>query len=104
MDDQERRKLVQRAVTGDADALQRLILVNHAKLRAVVQRAIGARMRRRVDADDVLQAAYAVAIRTASACTFEEPGAFYGWLKRITLNQLKDHQRALRRQKTRCRP
>jgi RNA polymerase sigma-70 factor (ECF subfamily) len=94
---------------GDPDALQRLILCCHVSLRAAVAAALANDLRHRLDADDVLQEAYAKAFRALGQLpatrtdpppvTFDNLGHFSKWLEAIALNQLRDMQDALRRQK-----
>lgn len=50
-------------MAGDADALQRLIVHYHAPLHRAVDRRIEPDLRRRLDADDVLQQAYVNAVK-----------------------------------------
>jgi RNA polymerase sigma-70 factor, ECF subfamily len=114
MDDPQASNDVQLLNTGDADALQRLILRCHGPLHGVIAGAIDAGLRHRLDADDVLQEAYAkvfaalggaggppggVGVSPANRPVFDNPGHFYKWLEAVALNQLRDMQTALRRQK-----
>lgn len=91
--------MVARATSGEADALQTLLVHYHAPLRAAVAARIDARLERYFEPEDVLQDAYALAFRAASDARFDSPAAFYRWLEVIALNQLKDHQKAIRRRK-----
>jgi len=131
---------VARLAAGDADALQRLILQCHGPLHGVIAGAIDAKLRHRLDVDDVLQEAYARAFQALKpsavshqpsanidndaasrretnpsrdregAVAFQNVGHFYKWLEAVALNQLRDMQTALRRQKrdaareVSCRP
>jgi RNA polymerase sigma-70 factor, ECF subfamily len=99
MGEQERTKLVQRAVGGDTDALQRLIVAYHPALHAAIASAIPTGLRRHVDADDVLQAAYIAAFRGLGGARADGPAQFYCWLEQITLNELKMVERGLRAHK-----
>ena len=72
---------VDRAVRGDADALQRLFVHYHAILQRKVNAKIGTPAGRRIDADDVLQQAYVSAFKSVGGCSFDGPGGFYKWLE-----------------------
>jgi RNA polymerase sigma-70 factor (ECF subfamily) len=99
MTEQERANQVQLAAGGDADALQRLIVHYHEPLHATVAKAIGDALRPYLEPDDVLQEAYATAFKKVADCDFDGPGAFYKWLERIALNQVRTDERDRRRQK-----
>ncbi len=104
------------AAAGDADALQRLIVRCHDTLHRTVTRARSAALVHRVDADDVLQRAYVIAFQTCCPTNeadprsddvpaapqtpqFETAGHFYKWVETVALNQLRDIERGLHRQK-----
>ena len=123
MDDGQLGALVRRAAGGDADALQRLIVLHHATLRAKLAGGIDTAVGRQIEAEDVLQRAYIAAFRAFGATAgsppdrspkrergpadpepttpphFDSPAGFYKWLERIALNELKNQQRDLRRDK-----
>ena len=99
MDERERAVQVELAAEGDVDALQRLVVHYHAPLRGMLEAHMEPAVRRHLDPDDVLQDTYVAAFKRVAGCTFDGPGAFYRWLETIAVNQLKDHQRALKRQK-----
>ena len=117
MEHQQPPNDAQRASAGDADALQRLIVHCHDTLYQAVAQARSAAMAHRVEPDDVLQETYATAFRTlcsvpeddaaaasgdcveAAPPRFENTGHLYKWLEAVALNQLRDVERALRRQK-----
>ncbi len=126
MGEQQHRDDAERVSNGDADALQRLIVLSHEPLYRAVAQARSVALATRVDPDDILQQAYVVAFRTlctpaedgaaganpgpagkpdAKACSagaplrFENTGHFYKWLETVALHQLRDVERALRRQK-----
>ena len=117
MDEQQRTERVARVLAGAADALQQLIVHYHPILHHAVETHVDAALRSRIDPDDVLQQAYVAAFRALSAPRqspsgsdgpapdpqpaphFDSPASFYKWLETIALNQLRDLERALRRQK-----
>ena len=95
MNEPQRAEQVRLAVSGDRDALQRLIVYYHPTLRAALGAKTAPEWDRHFDPDDVLQQAYIGAFKAVDGCRFDSPGGFYKWIERIALNQLKDHQRAL---------
>lgn len=99
MDERERAQQIELATSGDADALQRLIVFYHGPLSGVLSNEIGPAERRYVDPDDLLQETYIAAYKSIAACRFKSPAAFYKWLETIAISRLKDQQRAARRQK-----
>ncbi len=127
MDEKQRAERVARAAAGDADALQQLIVHYHPILHHALETHIDAALRGHVDPADVLQQTYVAAFRALSAPHqspsgsegrvqspsgsegpapdprplphFDSPAGFYKWLETIALNQLRDLERALRRQK-----
>jgi RNA polymerase sigma-70 factor (ECF subfamily) len=99
MDETERARLVQKAVGGDGDALQRLVVHYHGPLYAIVDARMERALRRHVDPDDILQQAYISAFESIADAAFDGPAGFYRWLERIVLDRLKKTQRDLRRDK-----
>jgi RNA polymerase sigma-70 factor, ECF subfamily len=99
MDERERTADIERAVAGDGDALQRLIVHYHATLRGIVAAARDRSLYTRIDPDDVLQETYIVAFKSLAGHQFDGLAAFYKWLETVALSRLEDQQRALRRQK-----
>jgi RNA polymerase sigma-70 factor, ECF subfamily len=99
MDEHDLAADIERAVAGDGDALQRLIVHFHAMLRGVVAAARDADLHSRIDPDDVLQQAYVSAFQGLAQCRFAGPAPFYKWLETIALSRLEDFQRAERRKK-----
>lgn len=63
------------AAAGKPDALQRLIVRHHGRLRGAVLAATDHAFRQRIDADDVLQQAYIVAFRTLADRVSRSPPA-----------------------------
>lgn len=67
MRDSERIEDLRRVMSGDADALQRLVIHYHAALRRAVASALPDDLRGRLDPDDILQQAYIAAFRSVVA-------------------------------------
>ena len=99
MDEAQRTELVAQAAQGDPDAIQKLLILYHPALRSAIREHVRDALRPIIDPDDILQETYAHAFRAVRGCVFDGPAAFYCWLVKIALNQLKDHQRAFARQK-----
>ncbi len=87
--------LIERATSGDQDALATLLERVTPDLRARVESRIGKAYRGALDADDILQVTFVEAFMRID--TFENRGAeaFMGWLSRIAENNLRDAIRAL---------
>ncbi|MBN2445843.1 MAG: sigma-70 family RNA polymerase sigma factor [Phycisphaerae bacterium] len=107
---------IERVNNGDADALQRLLVHYHNPLCRALSAAVGPRLQKHLDPEDVLQDAYVAAFRSIAGGEpdredldgaddsgrrphFDDPAALFKWLERVALNQLRDAQRHLRRQK-----
>jgi RNA polymerase sigma-70 factor (ECF subfamily) len=99
MDDRTRMAHIAKAVGGDSEAMQLLLIEHHDALHAKVRAHLGPSMKRHLDPDDVIQEAYARAFRAVTECSFENAVAFYAWLEGITMNTLRDEHRFLRRRK-----
>lgn len=99
MDKASRAVDVQRAVGGDSDALQRLVVHYHAILWRKVDSQLGPHLQRHLEADDILQQAYVSAFQSIGQCRFGGPGGFYAWLETIAFEKLKTANRHLKRQK-----
>jgi RNA polymerase sigma-70 factor (ECF subfamily) len=100
MDDAEQSKQLEKAASGDAEALQCLIVSYHPTLRRRVASEIEERFRQQIDPDDVLQSAYIAAFRHIGEYRFHTRGGPYKWLERIARNKLIDRKRALMSRKS----
>ena len=87
------------AAAGDGDALQCLIVHYDPILRGKLGRRLGRVLRRYLDIDDVLQAAYASAFQNLRQARFCNAPGFYRWLEQIAINTLRNAARDLRRKK-----
>lgn len=87
--------LVARAKGGDRDAFAQLVTLNYDYIYRIAAKWTG----RRSDAEDIAQE---VCIRLATAIrSFDGRSAFSSWLYRVTLNMVRDSQRAsFRRDRT----
>jgi RNA polymerase sigma-70 factor (ECF subfamily) len=93
-------ELIRRAVAGETGALKLLLLEAHSRLCSFVGRRIPADLRATLDAEDVVQEAYAQVFRRIGQ--FQPHGAtsFRRWLSTIALRKLRNavaRQRAAKR-------
>lgn len=99
MDEAARRVELRKAVGGDADALQRLLIHYHPTVSRFVASRLPKKLQRHLDPEDVLQQTYIAAFGNIRGCSFDGPGGFFKWLEAIALEKLETTQRDLRRQK-----
>lgn len=88
--------LVSRAVAGDAAAVQELLLLHYDPLAARLAHAIPADLQGTIAVEDVLQEAFADAVRRFTTFEARGDGAFGAWLGAIADNRLIDLIRAAR--------
>ncbi|MFN4244360.1 MAG: RNA polymerase sigma factor [Tepidisphaerales bacterium] len=78
---------------GDRAALERLLVLFFASVRATVQAVLPARLRGELSEDDLAQEACIEAIRSISTLASDDPRAFRAWLLRIArrraINQVR---------------
>lgn len=91
--------LVNRAITGDADALTALLQRYGPQVRQRLAGKIGQHWRSVLDEDDVLQVSYLEAFMRIRGFAARGPGAFLAWLSHIADNNLRDAIRGLERAK-----
>lgn len=99
MDEAARWGHVVRAVAGETNALQCLIIDHHEALLVRIRNHLSAAMKRQVDPEDIAQEAYAKAFQAVTACRFDNVAAFQAWLESLVMNVLRDQHRYLRRKK-----
>ena len=87
------------AAAGDADAAQRLFVTHHERLMGLAVRRIGADWRGKIEAEDVLQDAYAAAWGTIGKFEYRGEDSFFHWMARIVDERFLDRVRGLRRKK-----
>ncbi|MCA9260758.1 MAG: sigma-70 family RNA polymerase sigma factor [Planctomycetales bacterium] len=80
--------LVEKAQHGDRVALEAICRQCRPGLIDMVQSRLDPRLRRRVDASDVVQESLAAAVRDLSAYVPREGVPFYAWLRQIAWRQL----------------
>ena len=88
--------LINRAVSGDADALAALLMEHAPKIRASLAGQIPTRWQSVLSVDDVVQQTYTDAFLGIARFDPDEDGAFSGWLLQITQCNLRDAIRMLK--------
>jgi RNA polymerase sigma-70 factor (ECF subfamily) len=96
-DEAEVAALVERAVTGDADALSELLAIVGPRVEAHLK--IGRSWQSMIEPGDVMQVSYLEAFLQISQFRPDRSGSFEAWLRRIAENNLRDAIRGLERQK-----
>lgn len=92
-------KLIERAVGGDRDALQRILVSNGARLSKLIRRKLPRSLAYRESVDDLLQQTYVQAIRGFRALEGRTEAALWAWLRTIAENQIRNGASAARRLK-----
>lgn len=83
MNSPDTQELARRAVDGDLEALESLVLGQEERLRRHVSRRIGKNLGRLIDVEDVLQETRLKACSAIAGFTWMGEKAFYFWLSRI---------------------
>lgn len=86
--------LIEAAVTGDAKAIEQLLLAHYSRLEAHVVAKLPDRARRHFTVEDILQTVFADVFRDVACFTFRGGDSFFAWLRAIADHRLID---ALRR-------
>ena len=82
--------LLAQAQNGDQDALSALLDRYQGRLHRIVRVRLGARLRTRVESMDIVQEAYAVAMRKIGDLELRGPGSILNWLARIAEHKIHD--------------
>jgi RNA polymerase sigma-70 factor, ECF subfamily len=81
-------QLLSRAKQGDSAAVQQLFTRYNHRLRAMIKAVLDPRLSSRLDASDVLQDAYSLALNRLPEFLEERPIGFYPWLRQLVRQQL----------------
>ena len=104
-DDSGTEELLRRARTGDADAVQELLMRHRDRLRRMISVRMDPRLSARFDPSDVVQETMAAACRQLPDYLERRPCDFYPWLRQIAWQRLAElhrrHVQAQRRSVTR---
>ncbi len=82
--------LIERAKTGDCEALNELFAAHHGLMVELARRKIGPRLRRKEDADDLAQTTFREATRDFGQYQYRGEGSFLRWLVQILQNKIRD--------------
>jgi len=82
--------LLAQAQDGDQEALSALFDRYQDRLRRIVRVRLGARLRGHVESMDIVQDAYAVAMRKIGDLEVRGPGSILNWLARIAEHKIHD--------------
>jgi len=96
--------LIAQAAAGDRIALEQLLLEYHDRLGRHVARQFPDQLKATVDVEDILHQTYVRVFRAIGSFEARSEHAFYGWLKTIASNQLRDAARRHRHRRTVARP
>ena len=77
------QELIERAQGGDQEALQTLLGEHEDALEKSVRKRVGSHLREEVEVEDVLQEAYAQALKSISRFQWAGQGSFLRWLRGI---------------------
>lgn len=92
-------KLLDLAVSGNAEALKELLARFGPQARLSIQGKIDRRHRSVLDEDDVMQVTYLEAFLHVDQLVSRDPEVFLAWLRRIAQNALRDAIRGFERDK-----
>ncbi|MFQ5424814.1 MAG: sigma-70 family RNA polymerase sigma factor [Phycisphaerae bacterium] len=90
------RVLIRHARGGDDQAVRRLLVMYHPRLRGRLLRQMDAVMRSKIEPEDILQQVYLEAFRAIGNFTYHGKDSFLRWLFTILDRKLIDEHRALR--------
>lgn len=93
IDEDALQTLVSNAVQGDREALAQLLYVYRDRLAGLIDGQIPASLRRRLDAEDIVQEACFRAARHAASFRADDYRLFFSWLVTIAENALRDEIR-----------
>ena len=82
-------ELVQRAKSGDTDALNELFTRYHQLMVEVARRRIGSRLRLKEDPDDLAQTTFREATRDFHNYEYRGEGSLVRWLMQILQNKIR---------------
>lgn len=100
MDITEQRELVQQAITGDTQALERLLLVNCDAVAEHIRPKLAGPLQSLISVEDILQETFFRAFQQIQKFEPKSDGSFLAWLKVIAENRIVD---AIKHQKRRKR-
>lgn len=84
------KTLWQKAKAGDETSFARLFGLHADRLHVFVKAKLGAALREKIEAEDVLQDAYVSALKSFDQFEYVDEGAFLRWMCRIIDHRLRD--------------
>jgi RNA polymerase sigma-70 factor, ECF subfamily len=88
--------LIKDACGGDQEAVRRLLILYHPRLRAKLLRQMDPTMRSKIEPEDILQQVYLEAFKAIGHFKYQGKDSFLRWLYAILDRKLIDEHRALR--------
>lgn len=95
-DSTETQVLIKKARHGDEQAVQRLLVLYHPRLKARLLRQMDPVMRSKMEPEDILQQVYLETFRAIGQFEYQGPDSFLRWMYAILDRKLIDEHRALR--------
>ncbi len=92
-------QLIERAVTGNRDAMTALLWNHYDRLSSHIGAQVPNDLKGRVDVEDILQDTFTTAWQKIDTLRQRDPDSFYYWIKTIAQHKLLDTLRAGRRVK-----
>lgn len=93
------RPLLERAMSGEREALDRLFAAYQERVHELVRRRLGPGLRARVDTQDLAQSSLAEAFRDLGGFEWRGADSFDRWLHRVVENKIRQKATFFRRQK-----
>lgn len=85
--------LIERHAAGDESALGELLDLYYDRVTRIVRVKMFASLRRKLDPEEVVHSAMAVAIQKFSDFEYREPASVINWLAQIAMNKLRDKKK-----------
>lgn len=95
-DSKETQTLINDACLGDQEAVRRLLVLYHPRLRARLLRQMDPTMRSKIEPEDILQQVYLEAFKAIGHFRYQGKDSFLRWLYAILDRKLIDEHRAQR--------
>ncbi len=94
--DDDTQILIRSAGEGDHDAIKRLLVLYHPRLRARLLRQMDPTMKARIEPEDILQQVYLEVFRAIDRFSYQGKDSFLRWMYAILDRKLIDEHRAMR--------
>jgi RNA polymerase sigma-70 factor, ECF subfamily len=91
--------LVQRAKAGDLEAQNQIVTDNLDCIRGLVRNRLGAKLKTRMEEDDLVQTAMIEVIRDIKKVDYRGRDQFFQWLAQLVHNKIRDKAEYYERQK-----